>query len=599
MLISFKAFRTSFAAFILRPFRHNAAFPAGTFLVIAFSLLCYPAQPLRPSYFAGLFFEVYSVAWLLSFLPKRFETVVQTVCSFLLYIVTWADAYCASVWGTGLSPTLLTLATETTPSETGDFLRTYLLRPATLRLTGGFLLIGALHAGMRWRKSSVCPRTHTEMTAFLIALVWAATGIWSLPARLYRWQLYRTTEPTALEQAVGSWGTRNLTLPLHRLTYSVHSLRLSRKQLIPLRKYVEATRVDTCSFRSPYIVLIIGESANKSHSSLYGYTRPTTPRISARAAKGEIVVFDDVVSGWNLTSQVFKHCFSLHSMDRPGEWCDATLFPALFRKAGYQVTFLTNQFVQRTDADAWDFSANVFLNDRQLNGLLFDRRNSTTYRFDDGLTACYDSLRQGNRGRDLIIFHLRGQHFDYARRTPENSRTFAPDDAEYTGLSAADRQTVADYDNATRYNDTVLNAILQRFEEEEAVVICLSDHGEAMPDTDGYQGRLPEAAPTVTTAGPEYDVPFWIWCSPVYRTVHADIAGRITASRHRPFMTDDLPHLLLYLGGIECSEYDETRNPIAPAFNTGRPRRLRGYADYDSLVSLRHLKSTPNPVNLP
>ena len=103
--------------------------------------------------------------------------------------------------------------------------------------------------------------------------------------------------------------------------------------------------MDSCSFRSPHIVLIIGESYNKHHSQLYGYDRETTPLQLERTKKGEMVVFDDVVSCWNLTSFVFKNIFSLHAVGDSGEWCDYPLFPELFRKAGYNVTFITNQFL--------------------------------------------------------------------------------------------------------------------------------------------------------------------------------------------------------------------------------------------------------------
>ncbi|MFC2450742.1 MAG: hypothetical protein ACFNQA_05235, partial [Flavobacteriaceae bacterium] len=38
---------------------------------------------------------------------------------------------------------------------------------------------------------------------------------------------------------------------------------------------------------------------------------------------------------------------SLHVVGEKGEWCDYPLFPSLFRKAGYHVTFITNQFLPK------------------------------------------------------------------------------------------------------------------------------------------------------------------------------------------------------------------------------------------------------------
>jgi len=114
--------------------------------------------------------------------------------------------------------------------------------------------------------------------------------------------------------------------------------------LIEVSKKVD---VDSCEFTSPNIVLIIGESYNRHHSSQYGYIKPTTPRQIKRQKQGRLIPFTDVVSPWNLTSFVFKNMFSTYTVGDKGEWCDYPLFPELFRKAGYHVTFITNQFLPR------------------------------------------------------------------------------------------------------------------------------------------------------------------------------------------------------------------------------------------------------------
>ena len=96
---------------------------------------------------------------------------------------------------------------------------------------------------------------------------------------------------------------------------------------------------------SPIIVLVVGESANRHHSQLYGYPLPTTPhQLALKNGKDSLAVFADVVSPWNLTSRVFKQIFSLQSVGEKGDWSDYALFPAVFKKAGYHVSFLSNQF---------------------------------------------------------------------------------------------------------------------------------------------------------------------------------------------------------------------------------------------------------------
>lgn len=48
-------------------------------------------------------------------------------------------------------------------------------------------------------------------------------------------------------------------------------------------------------------------------------------------------------------------------------------------------------------------------------------------------------------------------------------------------------------------------------------------------------------------------------------------------------MTDALPHLLLYLAGIETSTYNPKYNILSPEYDEMRPRILKNSADYDKL----------------
>ena len=63
------------------------------------------------------------------------------------------------------------------------------------------------------------------------------------------------------------------------------------------------------------------------------------------AKEGSLVPFTNVIAPWNLTSFVFKLMFSLYAVGDEGDWCDYPLFPVLFKEAGYEVDFFTNQFL--------------------------------------------------------------------------------------------------------------------------------------------------------------------------------------------------------------------------------------------------------------
>jgi heptose-I-phosphate ethanolaminephosphotransferase len=50
-------------------------------------------------------------------------------------------------------------------------------------------------------------------------------------------------------------------------------------------------------------------------------------------------------------------------------------------------------------------------------------------------------------------------------------------------------------------------------------------------------------------------------------------------------MTDALPHLLMYLGGIHCQYYNPELNILSPKYNEQRPRILKNQTDYDVLMA--------------
>ena len=381
----------------------------------------------------------------------------------------------------------------------------------------------------------------------------------------------------------------HLYVPIYRLAFSIYANRLASHQVIQLESASQKIRIDSCSFRVPNIVLVIGESYNKHHSQLYGYDKPTTPRQKALAEEGSLIPFTDVVADWNLTSFVFKHMLSLYAVGDSGEWCDQPLFPEVFRQAGYHVTFITNQFLPQAKEAVYDFSGGFFLNHPEVSSRLFDRRNTKLYRYDGDLVNSLNTLPPLNAltspSGSLTIFHLMGSHIDYRSRFPQKTfRHFKPQMYNRPDLTDKQRQTLADYDNSLLYNDSVVKAITNLFVDKDALVIYMPDHGEEIFDDKPYvSGRRHNADIDYRLARNEMEIPFWVWGSPQYIEHHPYGWLALQAAKDRPMMTDALPHLLLYLGGISTPLYRSELNVISPDYNTHRPRILKGVTDYNQL----------------
>lgn len=546
-----------------------------------------------------LFFDLYLLCAILAVIPRKVRRVIRAVLAFIFYAVALIDMFCYVHFESTLTPTMLMLFFETTGREAGEFLQSYVGWDLITSKTGLILLIALLHlawnmVAQQLRSNKVVgPRLAPPVVWTLSALAGIAAFAFFIHCGSRCWdnkcatvRLMSKHNLGEVEHELTQKGCANLYLPIYRLMFSLYANRLAAKQVDRLLATSEHVSVESCDFRSPQIVLIIGESYNRHRSQLYGYKRPTTPRQLQRMQDSTLVAFTDVVAPWNLTSFVFKHMFSLHCIGDEGEWCDSPLFPQVFRKASYHVKFLTNQFLPKSGEEVYDFSGGFFLNNPTLSRALFDERNSKLHRYDEGLLEDYDRMVAKKRyPHQLTIFHLMGQHVDYRARFPmKTRRKFTPADYNRTDLSPQRQQINADYDNAVLYNDSVVDQIIRRFENENAIVIYVPDHGEecfngSLP----FYGRMHSADIDYRLAREEFEIPFWIWASDEYRMTHPYGWKAIQEYRHRPLMTDALPHTLLFLGGIHSNYYRKDYDVLNAEYNTKRPRVLKMTTDYNHL----------------
>ena len=445
-----------------------------------------------------LFFDLYIVCVVLTLIPRKVRIWVKALLYILFYGVAIADMYCYVRFESTLTPTMLMLVGETNSQEAGEFLAGYLSWDVLTSKVGYILLILLAHVlwtllrrGLcRLRKRLILPVLNPGVTGFLGTALRCALGIgvavlmyhaydecWTNKEAIHRLMTKKTIGE--VEHQLTLKPKAELYLPIYRLVFSLYANSLASHQLETLVSVKDKVVVDSCSFRVPNIVLVIGESYNKHHSQLYGYKMPTTPRQLALAKEGSLIPFTDVVAPWNLTSYVLKQIMSLYTVGDPGDWCDYPLFPEVFRQAGYHVTFITNQFLPEADEAVYDFSGGFFLNHPELSKAQFDTRNTKLFRFDEGVLDEYERLKKENTEHNLVILHLMGSHLMYKSRYPQTTRKHLraamydrPD------LSNKQKLILADYDNSVLYNDSVVAEVTRKFADKDALVIYMPDHAE-------------------------------------------------------------------------------------------------------------------------
>ena len=523
--------------------------------------------------------------WLLSLLAGLLNKIkLGIVVSIPVVAILFSELLTVFFYHSNFTIYVILLLFETNVQESTEFVHAALAHPGTWYAVAITILTGI--AAYYLARLSRKPFKYKKTLAFVAFALVAWSGIRQVSAY---YKLYRCFSSASTVVCNDTRFIPHLNTPFVRLAYGAAFNMATSAELDILEKTVAATTVDSCSYRCPLIVLVIGESFNKHHTPLYEKDYlPTTPLLMQQLEKGNLVVYTDAVAPFNFTSNAFKYMFSTWDEESGDEWTRHTLFPAVFKKAGYCVDFYTNQFAM-AQTDMWDFAGGTVFNHHGLSELQFTHRNPDIFDYDGELLRELPPTDSLTAQPTLLIVHLRGQHVKYDNRYPQAYAKFTPNDEKTPFGGETGREIAAHYDNATLYNDAVVNTVFEMLKNTDGIGIFLSDHGEEVYDWRDKYERTNERTITPEVARYQYEIPLMFYMTDTFKVRHPDVAEAVTTSADRPFISSDLCHLLFYLGGISIADYQEKRNILSPQYDKTRKRIIGSSTDYDELMrDFRH-----------
>ena len=331
------------------------------------------------------------------------------------------------------------------------------------------------------------------------------------------------------------------------------------------------------------VVVVIGESYIKWHSQLYGYNLETTPNLYREMCDGRLFVFNDVISSSNSTSSVMCNLLCCNNSSAKEKWYEHPSFLTVFKKTGYNVYFWDNQ-CKSSMLSNYSYVLNSFLYAPELHNVFFTETNSESFAYDADIVDSFNETCNLTGQNNLILFHLLGQHITPSKRFPHDTfkhftaESITRDDAYLTEKM---KEYIADYDNATLYNDYVVNKIFDKFKDSNTILLYFSDHGEEAYDYRGHCGRdHGDLTPMVLKY--QYEVPFFIWCSETYKKNNPDVVENIRKAVNRPFVLDNVCNTLFNVGGILTSYYRANLDLISPYYQCHQ-RLLKGVFVYEDI----------------
>lgn len=303
----------------------------------------------------------------------------------------------------------------------------------------------------------------------------------------------------------------------------------------------------------PLVVVVIGESATRNNWHLYGYERPTTPAMDARA--DELLVARDLVGVWIQTPHAVRYLCSMADCDHR----TSTRFTLaqVLNLAGYETYFFSRQ----PHWGAWE----------SLISYLFDSADHVRYIMDEKqaedacdadllpcLAEALDDLERSQRPT-AVMLHMHGSHYSFATACPEANKIFG---------EPGKRTTMDDYDNSIQYQDRILGEIITAIEAKRrpAFFLYVTDHGET-PRASSWR---------VNNDIDLWELPCVFWLSNEFRTKFPERVDALAKAVGKPLQSDQLLPLVLSSIGIE-GIIEDRKNPAKDTFVPRSPRLISNW----------------------
>lgn len=519
-------------------------------------------------------------------------------------VALWTWLWCQSLFFAGrpMSPEILLVVIETDTREAGSFLNASLSAKALLLPLAQLAVFGVLlWTGIRYNDAIRLWFMHRRPARVCVWVVAALMWIVGLTHISYLYSHFMTADIQRFED----WSTKqNRIVPglfnmevssvsdgVTSTLFAFHGVKINTSE-IPLweetqREVLAETVPHSAEADSVNIVVIIGESFIRHHSPLYGYPLRSTPRMSAEADSGRLVAMTDYISPANLTSSAVRNFLNLNSLGDDERWSSSPFFPLVASRGGWQVRLFDNQVT--TPKYLVDVQLSALMRNRVLTENCYSLANDTVFAYDGDFLDMVDSIAPAdNKVGRMDIYHLYGQHFHPADRYPADAGWdyFTADSIpfERPWLTPEKRQLIAEYDNATRYNDYVVGRIIDRYAATPTIFLYFSDHGEEMYDASDCAVRNEPSGDLAGWLRRQFDIPFFVIANDRYLSLRPERWEAIRYAADHPGMLDNVGQAVLGLAGVRSRYYNARRDIFSPSYVCPPRRIVTRRLLYDSIT---------------
>ena len=329
----------------------------------------------------------------------------------------------------------------------------------------------------------------------------------------------------------------------HRVPFSFYD---ATKEYIKTKKLIEVHKIDVSDGSiiktdTLTVLLVIGESARADHLSLNGYARNTCPELETK----DVISFRKIYSPWTHTNKSLPYILTRASENNLTPMYEETSLISVFNRCGFKTSWIGNQ----NPGDTYM----PFVNN--CDSVIINKSYQTVYSYskklDEELLPHIQGILKESGNLKFIIIHLMGSHWFYNSHYPERFEIFKPVMKGKTISKDDSTKMINSYDNTILYTDYILSQLIEKVNDQKALMLYVSDHGELL----GEDNKWLHANGTKYEKNPA----FIIWFSPKYISTNIKLKIAADKNKNKRFGTETVFHSLLESALITNEYIDTTR----------------------------------------
>lgn len=290
------------------------------------------------------------------------------------------------------------------------------------------------------------------------------------------------------------------------------------------------------------VVFVIGESLRPDHLSINGYSRKTTPNLDTL----NVISFPHVTSPYSYTNEAVPYLMTrtdtLHSQRAYKE----RSFIDVFKEGGFHTSWISNQDSEKPYVYFINEADTVFYVNQSHNVYSFDQW------LDEDMLPFYNQMVDSEISKKLIILHTIGSHWWYNLHYTKDFEVYKPVLKSKIVSSCTDEEFRNSYDNTVLYTDYILSEIINKLKDKNAVLIFVSDHGEALGDDSFYLHGVSHPSMLRTA--------MFVWMSEKYKSLHPEYLENALKNREKSYMTDFVFPSVIDAGCLDTDVLDKGKS---------------------------------------